>query len=292
MPEQYTGARALLYARVSTDDKDQDPETQIRQMRAWCEEHDVFIVDEFREMESAGNTKRTQWRALMGTIFEGEEDITMVVARDETRISRDMDDMNTIVKRLGEKGVMVRYVNSMSTPETGVGQVINTLKTWTGQEERAKLKANTKSGMYTRKLNGIYCSRPVRFAFAEDVEHFPKGRIALNPEDVKNGQVTKIYSEDVIYNFARSGKSMSWVAKNILGMSPSAFIAELKKREDNPEIRKNKDGEPVPFYRNKGLKDRYTPYMELYNRAIAVRKGDCSERVAKTPEICSERGEE
>ncbi len=292
MVEKYTGARALLYARVSTDDKDQDPETQIRQMRAWCEEHDVEIVDEFCEMQSAGNTKRTQWRALMGTIFEGNERITMVVARDETRISRDMDDMNTIIKRLGEKGVMIRYVNSISTPETGLGKVINTFQTWTGQEERAKLKANTKSGMYTRKLNGIYCSRPVRFAFAEDVDQMPKGRIALKPEDVKDGRVTKIYSEDVIYNFARSGKSMSWVAKNILGMSTSAFIAELKPREAQPEIRMNKDGEPVPYYRNKGLKDRYTPYMELYNHAIAVRKGDCSERAVNTPEICSERGEE
>ena len=70
------------------------------------------------------------------------------------------------------------------------------------------------------------------------------------------------------------------------------LIAELKPRETQPEIRMNKDGEPVPYYRYKGLKDRYTPYMELYNHAIAVRKGDCSERAVNTPEICSERGEE
>lgn len=291
MVEKYTGARALLYARVSTDDKDQDPETQVRQMRAWCEEHDVTIVDVFIEKMSAGNTKRTQWRALMGTIFEGDEGITMVVARDESRISRDVDDMNTIVKRLGDRGVMIRYVNSSSTPETGIGQVFNNIKTWAGQEERVKLKANTKSGMYTRKLDGKYCSRPVRFAFAEDVDKFPKGRVVLDPAKTKDGRTTKIYSEDMIYNFARAGKSLSFVAENILGMSTSAFIAELKKREDEPTIRYNKDGEPVEYFRYKGTKDRYTEYMRLYNDAISVRKGVCSERGQKTPENRSERGE-
>jgi Resolvase, N terminal domain len=29
--------RVAIYARVSTDDKGQDPENQLRQLRAWCE---------------------------------------------------------------------------------------------------------------------------------------------------------------------------------------------------------------------------------------------------------------
>jgi len=95
----------------------------------------------------------------------------------------------------------------------------------------------------------------------------------------------------MIFNFARAGKSLSFVAENILGMSTSAFIAELKKREDEPTIRYNKDGEPVEYYRYKGTKDRYSEYMRLYNDAISVRKGVCSERGQKTPENRSERGE-
>ena len=57
MVEKYTGARALLYARVSTDDKDQDPETQVRMMEQWCREREVTIVEIFREKQSAGDTK-------------------------------------------------------------------------------------------------------------------------------------------------------------------------------------------------------------------------------------------
>lgn len=293
MVEKYTGARALLYARVSTDDKDQDPETQVRMMEAWCREREVTVVEIFREHQSGGDTKRPQWRALMGTIFEGSEGITMVVARDESRISRDVEDMNTITKRLGERGVILRYVASASTPETGIGNIISHISTWQGEEERRKLKANTKSGMITRQLAGQHCGRPAKFAFAEDLDDTADGRIVTDPNATASHMTTKIYTEDVIYSFARAGKSVGWVAENVLGMSRSAFIAELKKREDYPSIRFNKDGEPVEYYRYKGKKDRYTVYTQLYEQALlsrGCRKGVVSERVGKSPEKVSERG--
>ena len=290
MTEMYTGARALLYARVSTDDKDQDPETQVRQMTEWCRDHDVEIVEVFTEKQSAGDTKRPMWRALMGTIYEGESRITMVVARDESRISRDVEDMNTIVKRLGDLGVIIRYTSSYSTPETGIGNIISHISTWQGEEERRKMKANTRSGMMTRRLNNQHCGRPLKFAFAEDIDDFPDGRIVTDPNALPSHMTTRIYTEEVIYSFARAGKSVSWVARNVLGMSASAFIAELKQREDRPSIRYNKDGEPVEYYRYKGRKDRYSVYMRLYNEAVTVRKGVCSERVGNPPENRSERG--
>ena len=291
MVEKYTGARALLYARVSTDDKDQDPETQVRMMEQWCREREVTIVEIFREKQSAGDTKRPQWRALMGTIFEGDEGITMVVARDESRISRDVEDMNLITKRRGERGVLLRYVSSASTPETGIGNIISHISTWQGEEERRKLKANTKSGMKTRQMAGQHCGRPAKFAFAEDLEDSADGRIVIDPNAHPSHVTTKIYTEETIYSFARAGKSISWVARKVLGISPSAFIAELKQREENPSIRYNKDGEPVEYYRFKGTKDRFSVYTALYEEAIGVRKGDCSERVGNPDGNRSERGE-
>ena len=34
--------RIALYARVSTDDKGQDPENQLRQLRQWCAGHEII----------------------------------------------------------------------------------------------------------------------------------------------------------------------------------------------------------------------------------------------------------
>ena len=39
--------RAAVYARVSTDDGSQDPESQLRQLRAWCEAAGHVIVTEY-----------------------------------------------------------------------------------------------------------------------------------------------------------------------------------------------------------------------------------------------------
>jgi DNA invertase Pin-like site-specific DNA recombinase len=44
--------RIAIYARVSTDDKGQDPENQLRQLRAWCANAGHEIVHEYIDHES------------------------------------------------------------------------------------------------------------------------------------------------------------------------------------------------------------------------------------------------
>ena len=51
--------RIALYGRVSTDDKGQDPENQLRQLREWCAQAGTTIVHEYIDHES-GRKKRPQ----------------------------------------------------------------------------------------------------------------------------------------------------------------------------------------------------------------------------------------
>jgi Resolvase, N terminal domain len=46
--------RVAIYARVSTDDKGQDPENQLRQLRQWCERMGYPVVREYVEHENGG----------------------------------------------------------------------------------------------------------------------------------------------------------------------------------------------------------------------------------------------
>ena len=46
--------RVAIYARVSTDDKGQDPENQLRELRAWCTNSGHAIFREYVEREVAG----------------------------------------------------------------------------------------------------------------------------------------------------------------------------------------------------------------------------------------------
>ena len=56
--------RIAIYARVSTDDKGQDPENQLRQLREWCAGHE--IAHEYVDQESGrkGTNGRKQFAAL------------------------------------------------------------------------------------------------------------------------------------------------------------------------------------------------------------------------------------
>jgi DNA invertase Pin-like site-specific DNA recombinase len=44
--------RVAIYARVSTDDRGQDPENHLRELRAWCASAGHEIVQEYVEHES------------------------------------------------------------------------------------------------------------------------------------------------------------------------------------------------------------------------------------------------
>jgi DNA invertase Pin-like site-specific DNA recombinase len=58
--------KVAIYARVSTDDKDQNPETQLRVCRDYCEKAGYEIYDTFVDKARAKDYKRRkQWQRLL-----------------------------------------------------------------------------------------------------------------------------------------------------------------------------------------------------------------------------------
>jgi DNA invertase Pin-like site-specific DNA recombinase len=55
--------RIAIYARVSTDDKGQDPENQLRQLRAWCAHAGHEIVHEYIDHETCQWQRRAVHRS-------------------------------------------------------------------------------------------------------------------------------------------------------------------------------------------------------------------------------------
>jgi DNA invertase Pin-like site-specific DNA recombinase len=54
--------RVALYARVSTTDKGQDPETQLRQLREYAQRRDFKVVGEFIDYASGTSENRTHYK--------------------------------------------------------------------------------------------------------------------------------------------------------------------------------------------------------------------------------------
>ena len=58
--------KVALYARVSTSDRDQDPETQLMPLRDYCRAQGWEIVGEYVDHPSARDlAHRTGWRQLV-----------------------------------------------------------------------------------------------------------------------------------------------------------------------------------------------------------------------------------
>src|SRR5262249_61670105 len=76
--------RIAIYARVSTDDKGQDPENQLRQLQQWCASAGHELVHEYVDHESGrkGTKDRKQFAALFEDAHKRKLDCVLFWALD------------------------------------------------------------------------------------------------------------------------------------------------------------------------------------------------------------------
>ena len=81
--------RVAIYARVSTDDKGQDPENQLHELRAWAVNSGHSISGEYVDYESGrkGTEKRKQFASLFDDAAKRKFDCVLFWALD--RFSRE-----------------------------------------------------------------------------------------------------------------------------------------------------------------------------------------------------------
>jgi DNA invertase Pin-like site-specific DNA recombinase len=81
--------RVAIYARVSTDDKGQDPENQLRELRDWVINSGHIISREYVDYDSGrkGTEKRKQFAALFHDAAKRKFDCVLFWALD--RFSRE-----------------------------------------------------------------------------------------------------------------------------------------------------------------------------------------------------------
>src|SRR5580698_5666848 len=82
-----TRTTVALYARVSTRDKGQDTENQLRQLREFCTKQEWKIVGEYVDAATGKNSDREQFRELFMTASRREFDLVLFWSLD--RFSRE-----------------------------------------------------------------------------------------------------------------------------------------------------------------------------------------------------------
>ena len=220
--EKYTVA---IYARVSTDDKGQTNETQVRELKEYCRKKGYTIADGgeaiYTDEQTGKDDKRRGFRELKGRISEG--DIDYVVARNQDRISREPADYQKFLDYCHAFRVRVRYSDNNAEPESVEGVILDSIQSGLAKADNLKRSVNTKKGMATAKLNGIHCGRYMAFCFSDEVEE-NSSRIQTVGE-----HRTVIMSEDSIMDLARQGLSIPQAA-SLIGISRTTLKRALESR--------------------------------------------------------------
>jgi DNA invertase Pin-like site-specific DNA recombinase len=155
--------RVAIYARVSTDDKGQDPENQLRQLREWCERMCYRIVREYVEHEGGG--KSVEHRKQLGAMFAAaaRRDFDLLLVWSLDRFSREgMVATVSHLQRLSSHGVAFRSFTEehLSTENELVRNVLLAVLASLAKLEREKISQRTKAGLERARARGKVLGRP------------------------------------------------------------------------------------------------------------------------------------
>jgi DNA invertase Pin-like site-specific DNA recombinase len=155
--------RVAIYARVSTADKGQDPENQLRELRTWCANSGHTVVREYVEHESgrAGADKRKQFAALFEDASKRKFDCVLFWALD--RLSREgMTKTIAHLQRLNSYGVSFHSYTEphLATDNELVRNILLALLSSLAKVEAQKISERTKAGMARARANGVKIGRP------------------------------------------------------------------------------------------------------------------------------------
>ena len=118
--------KVALYARVSTTDRDQDPETQLVALRDYCESQSWNIVEEFTDEASAMDLRRrVSWRKLLDHSCRRQFDAVVVFKLD--RAFRSVKDMHDTVDAWRMVGVSFLSVRESFDTSTAIGRLMTNL---------------------------------------------------------------------------------------------------------------------------------------------------------------------
>jgi DNA invertase Pin-like site-specific DNA recombinase len=156
--------RVAVYARVSTDDKDQNPETQLRPLR----EHlaglghsaEVVPVGEFVDLAGADDFRRRRaWRQLLELAQRRRVDLVVVWKLD--RAFRSVLDGATTLQTLRAAGCGIR---SLQEPwidtTTPIGEAMYHITLAWAQLEKRQLAERVRAGMARARAEGKSVGRP------------------------------------------------------------------------------------------------------------------------------------
>ena len=151
--------RVALYARVSTRDRDQNPETQLYALRQFAEMREWDVVKEYVDHASATDLRgRTAWRELLEQVRKGGIDLVAVLKLD--RAFRSAKDTYDTLADFNERKVGFIAITQPIDTTTATGKLLLGVLAAVAEFEKALIVERTKEGLARAKAQGKRLGRP------------------------------------------------------------------------------------------------------------------------------------
>ncbi len=152
---------AAIYARVSTDDRGQDPRNQIAALREHAARCGLHVVTEYIERESAsGRRTRPEFERMQSEAERGRFGVLLVWALD--RLSRE-GTLKTLllIDRLARAGVKVKSVQEpWLDPASPMYDLLLPVFAWIANQESRRIGERVKAGLKRVRAEGVRIGRP------------------------------------------------------------------------------------------------------------------------------------
>ena len=150
--------KAAIYARVSTFEKGQDPETQLIQLREYVSRRGFDLVGEYVDYASGTTEHREQYQLMLDLVRKRKIDVVLVWRYD--RFARSTHALVNALKEFHSLKVdFISYQENIDTT-TPQGELIFNIMASLAQFESTLISSRVKAGMARAKAQGKRISRP------------------------------------------------------------------------------------------------------------------------------------
>jgi DNA invertase Pin-like site-specific DNA recombinase len=144
--------RAAVYARVSTDENRQDPETQLRELREYAERRVFDVVGEYIDYASGKTVERADYKRLLEDARRRRLDVVLVWRYD--RFARSTVALVNALDEFRSLGVdFISYQENVDTT-TPQGELIFSIMASLAQFESLLISGRVKAGMANARAKG------------------------------------------------------------------------------------------------------------------------------------------
>ena len=150
--------RTALYARVSTSDKGQDPEMQLRELREHCKRRGWEIVGEYVDVGVSGSKdSRPQLNRLFAAAHRRQCDAVLVWKLD--RFGRSLKHLVNALAEFESLGVAFISLKESLDLTTPAGRLMFGIISAMAEFERDLIRERVRSGIANRRSKGLRVGR-------------------------------------------------------------------------------------------------------------------------------------